>query len=491
MSVSQSAVARVTGIDVAFKNFNVGTAFMLAQRLAVIGQGNTLSTYSTAKKIFSSAGAVGAAYGYGSPLHLVAKQLFPDNNDGIKGIVVTFYPLIDDATGIVAAGDIGATGAATAAGGGTVKVGGIASAAIVIPSGSTDLEALELIKTAINAIIDVPAIAGAVVPLSFNFPLTAKWKGESGNGITIDISDLECTGLIFSTSAMAAGANNPDVDLATALIGEIWETMILNCMNYDDTTTLDKFQVYGEGRWDQLVKKPLVVAVGCIANFATRTAITDARKDDRINYLIESVGSLELPSSIAARGLAKDIISTANDNPPQNYKGRLTQLEAGADADQEDYATRDNAVKFGASTNIKTGTVTELADIVTFYHPVGEPIPAFRYVVDIVKLQQVEYNTRLIFESDDWKGAPLLPAGQPTTNKTAKTPNDAKTALRNLADSLALAAIISDADFTKENLTAEIDGTNPKRLNWTFPVKLSGNAEVISGDILFGFFLGT
>jgi hypothetical protein len=193
---------------------------------------------------------------------------------------------------------------------------------------------------------------------------------------------------------------------------------------------------------------------------------------------------------IAARGLAKDIIPTANDNPAQNYKGKLTQLQTGADASQESYTVRNNAIKLGASTNIKTGDVAELADIVTFYHPAGETNPAYRYVCDVVKLQNIVYNCEIIFASDEWKGAPLLPDGTPTTNPTAKQPRDAKTALSNLADSLADKAIISDPDFTKAGITVAIDSMNPKRLNWTFPVKLSGNTEVISGDVYFGFYLG-
>ena len=60
---------------------------------------------------------------------------------------------------------------------------------------------------------------------------------------------------------------------------------------------------------------------------------------------------------------------------------------------------------------------------------------------------------------------------------------------RYFRNSLALAAIIVEPEFTKENLTAEIDGTNPKRINTEFPVKLSGNVEINSTDIFFGFFL--
>jgi len=144
----------------------------------------------------------------------------------------------------------------------------------------------------------------------------------------------------------------------------------------------------------------------------------------------------------------------------------------------------------GASNNIKSGGVAELNDIVTFYHPVSEgKYPAKRYVVDIVKLQNIIYNVRLIMEQDSLKGAPLVPDQDIVTNPAAIQPKAIKTMFINLADSLALAAIISDAKFTKKNLKVAIDSENPKRVNVTFPVKLSGNIEVSSTDVYFGFYL--
>jgi hypothetical protein len=39
-------------------------------------------------------------------------------------------------------------------------------------------------------------------------------------------------------------------------------------------------------------------------------------------------------------------------------------------------------------------------------------------------------------------------------------------------------------------MTVGIDSENPKRLNVSFPVKLSGNVEISSTDVYFGFYLG-
>ena len=78
MGVSTSTVSRITGLETHYKNFNTGNAAMLPQQLAIIGQGNDDAVYSLDKyEIEGSADAVAQKYGYGSPLHLAALQLFP------------------------------------------------------------------------------------------------------------------------------------------------------------------------------------------------------------------------------------------------------------------------------------------------------------------------------------------------------------------------------------------------------------------------------
>jgi len=133
MSIPASVVARVTGVNVEFKNFNLGQALFLSQRIAVIGQGNTASTYALTKKIVTSQKEVAETYGYGSPVHLASMQLLPANGNGIKGIPITIYPLEDDGSGVAAAGSIDVTGDATNQGGGYVYIGGVKSDYIVIP----------------------------------------------------------------------------------------------------------------------------------------------------------------------------------------------------------------------------------------------------------------------------------------------------------------------------------------------------------------------
>ena len=111
-AVDVSAVARVVGIKTEFKDLRGGGILYLPQRVGIIGQGNSLSVYSNDKAQVTSALQVAQTYGFGSPLHLAAKQLFPDNGDGVGTIPVTVYPLDDAGTGVASTGDVTPTIAA-------------------------------------------------------------------------------------------------------------------------------------------------------------------------------------------------------------------------------------------------------------------------------------------------------------------------------------------------------------------------------------------
>jgi phage tail sheath gpL-like len=486
--ISPSAASRVCGVDVEYKNFNSGNAAMLPQRLAVFGVGNDDADYGLEKyEGGGSASAVGDRYGYGSPLHLMAKIFFPPAGASAT-FPVTFFPLKPPQNATAAEGSITVTGTATANGSGTIFIGGV-RVEFAVTKGQAPAAIRQTIKEAVNGNTDVPAAADIDSETSVII-LTSKWSGESSNLISLEMEG-NFPGLTFSTLGFAGGALDPDITPAFQKIGNVWETQILDSFDYKKLTRLDQYQEFGEGRWGSLEKKPLLVAHGCADTLEVRGAITDPRKTDYINYLIVSVGSRELPFVIAAKGLVNDIMTTANNNPAQGYKGLLTGLHCGDDSVQESYSQRDSSVKKGASTNIKNGSVAELTDIITFWHPESEgTFPSRRYVVSLVKLQNIVFNVRLIMEADALKGAPLVADTQPTRNRAAQSPKMIKASLMNLADSLAQEAILAESEFTKKNLTVLLDTANPNRLNNTFPVKLSGNIEITDSLIQFGFLLG-
>lgn len=488
-AIDASAVARALGIQTQFKDLRQGRIALLPQRVAIIGQGNTASTYTTARNDnLQTAAEVGQAYGFGSPLHLAALQLRPVNGDGIGTIPMTIFPLQDDASGVAATGTITPSGTVTEQASYIVYVNNMPSQAFVVPVGATVAAMCTAITNAINATLDLPVTA---TDNTTSVGLTAKWEGTSSNDILVSVVGSTTSGAAFAIGAMSGGLVNPDVDAALALVGEVWETMILNCLEIADTTTLGKYQVFGDGRWGPLTRKPCLVFTGNTeADVGNATTVSDARKTDKINCQLVAPGSAHLPFVVAARQLAR-IVKRANENPAYDY-GSLdaSGLTPGVTGDQWDFPTRDAALKAGSSTSEVKDGVINIGDVVTFYHPDGDLYPAYRHVVDVVKLMNIIFNLVLVFETDAWDGAPLIPDGQPTTNRDAKTPAAAKAAASAMLDSLGLEAIISDAETAKQNVVAQINSQNPKRLDLNITVQLSGNVNQTAIDLNFGFFFG-
>lgn len=488
MSIDASAVARTLGVTTQYKNLRRGSIFYLPQRIAVIAQGATASTYSAAKWQSWNAVEVGQRFGFGSLLHLIARELFPTNGDGVGTIPVTFYPLSDHESGVVAEGVITPTGTQTTAQTYYARIGGVLSQAFTLPVGCNVATACDTIVAAINATLEMPVIA---TDGTTTVDLEAKWKGATGNDIKIEILGT-VSGIAFGITDMASGATNPTVDSALAQIGDVWETLVINGLNIEDTTALGTYATFGEGRWLPLVRKPLVVFTGVTtASRSSATSVSAARTTDRVNAQLTAPGSPNLPCMVAARQVAR-IAVVANNNPPMDYGAQVVSgITPGTDAQQWNYSDRDTAVKAGSSTTTVSNGEILIGDVVTMYAPTGDPSPAYRYVVDIVRLQNVIFNLSLIFSAQEWVAAPLIPDVQATTNRAARKPRQAVAAANAMIDSLGLEAIISDPAESKKVTTASIDSMNPKRLNVEVTVPLSGNTNIRDVVLNFGFYYGT
>lgn len=488
-AVDPSARAAVLGIKTEFRNLAVGNLFSLPQRCGLIGQGATASTFATTKAQYFTANAVGSTYGFGSPVHLAALQLLPVNGDGIGSIPLTVYPLEDDGSGIASAGDITPTIGTVVEGNHYAKINNILSQAFTITTVDTVATITAKVETAINAVTQMPVIAtdGTTV-----LDTVSKWKGASANDIVIEMVSPANSGITWAITQHVSGATNPSVADALAQVGDVWETMFVNCLDVADTATLDLYAAFNEGRWGALTHKPCVFMTGNLATtVANATAVSDARKTDRTNGQLVAPASNDLPFVVAARQMAR-VIKQANSNPATAYGGlQATGLVPGIDGSQWDYAQRDAALKAGSSTIEVKDSVVSIEDIATFYHPTGDPLPAYQYLVDVVKLQNIIFNTDLIFKDPGWKSAPLMPDDQVITNPNARKPKDAVAAVASMIDSLGEAAIISDPKTAKGTVTAVINSSNPKRLDVRFTVQLSGNVKIISTDLFFGFFFGT
>jgi phage tail sheath gpL-like len=488
MAIDTSARASALGIGTEFKDLREGGVPSLPQQIAVFAQGASASTYDLDKWVATSAGAAGAKYGYGSPIHLALRELLPANGDGVGTIPVTVYPLEDAYEAVAAEGRITPSGTQTEDAVVRVRVSGVLSAPFVVETDDSVADICDKIVAAVNAVLEMPVIATDVTT---RVDLEAKWAGASGNDLVIEVI-ADSLGVTYAVVQPTGGLVNPAVDDALDLVGERWETMALNALNPGDEDALDAFQTFGEGRWDDLVHKPWVVFCGNTeAVLATATAVTDTRKDDRVNCQLTAPGSVNLPFVVAARQLAR-IARMANNNPATGYRAqRATGLIPGTDAEQWDYATRDLAVKAGSSTvEVKDGVVN-ISDVVTFYHPTGEDPPGFRYVVQIVKLQNAIYAMNAEFSKVEWVAAPLVNDDDAVVNPNAKQPKMARAKANAILAALGRDAIIANVKAAQKKTTAVIDEDNPDRLNLGVEFPISGNTNITAVSLVFGFNFGS
>ncbi len=488
--VDASARARVVGVDSTFRDLRGAGARLLPQRVALVGQGATAVTYALTPVQVTGHAFVGQTFGFGSPLHLAALAMLPNNGDGLGTIPLTLYPVADGGT--AASGQITPSGTQVATASYRAIIGGIRSAPfIILAGGAADAALATAIADAINATLEMPVIATTTVAV---VELDAKWKGSSTNAEEIGITiEGVLDGITFGFTPMVGGASNPSIAAALASIPPgTWETIIVNCNEYNDLTTLGELKTWGDGRWLALSKSPVFALTGTRATTVANAVVSDARKTDHINGFATSYGCPNLACQIAARAAAR-VAVVANNNPPVEYSRQKLNgiLEPGPDAAQEDYTALNLSVLLGSSTSVVRDGVAVISDLLHFYHPDGEEPPAFRHVVDTVKLANVIYNVRVIFEAAEWDGAPLIPDDQPTTNPAARRPKDAIAAVNSMLDGLGLEAIISDPATAKLQTTAVIDSGNPKRLNVGIVVQLAGNTNIISIPVDFGFFFGT
>ena len=474
-------------LDTQYKDSRSGAAPKLRQHVAIYAQGASTATYSTDKIQPTGAAEVGAAYGYGSPMHLIAKVLWPRFAASIEGCDVTFHPLEDGTT--AAAGDITPGGTQSSVGEYQLKAGGEVSDVFVIPADSSVADVCDILTAAGAAALDLPI---TVTDSDTKVTTTSKWKGASANDIVVEVVVITDGGMTFAITQPTGGAGNPDVDDALGQVGETWESMLLNAFEFDDAVTLGKFSVWGEGRWNKNTHKPAVVFTGNTQTTpADAYAVSDARPTDRVNAYLMAPGSKQLPC-VAAAAQLKKIAERASAAPPRGYlKMVCPEAIPGSDADSWDYTKRELAGGKGCSNSLTVDGVLKCGDVFTFYKPTGELPPAYRKVVHIVRLQNTLHAIDLKLGSDEWASAPLLPNGQPTDEPSAKYPNDAVGDCMGVVETLGLNAILADTATTKKLITASISGDDADELTLKIPVKLSSNTDKIAGVLEYGFNFNT
>ena len=502
-TLDPSAIASATSVAVRQKVQN-NAANLRPEVVVCIGQAQTGITAHLNELTLASGNAddIGVMFGFGSPLHRMAKKLFPKNGNGSK--VDTYF------IGVAAPGTSSAevrTITVTAASGIKKSLNGylvvtdmnfeaaadvagkIATNAQLNPAKAprgTDLNAYEktyipftLIKgmTADEAAAAIQEVLSESIDLPFTAAigstgheddviLTAKWAGSDSafeiaivdeDGNAVDSTTYGVTFTNTETTASAGVGTIPDAALAL-MDEELGVTRVIS--QYATTTVLDKLQEKFEAFHDGLIAQ-YVMCYSAIAapesgtvpgtwDVATLISAGTSRRNDSVNVqIVGDAGNLR----------------------------KLTYLE------------RNRLLKAGYTNLVrKTDGSYRLMDLATFYHPVGKTNPLFRFDRDVTVVGNIAYDIMSYFrDSDEWKSVILIGKDDITTNPAARSVEDIKAAVNARIGLLGIAGLIAHYTEAQKETEVEIDSNNPNRVNINPKFDITGVGRIFDITNFIGF----
>lgn len=506
-SLDIGAVASATSVSIKQKNQN-NAANLRPEKIVVIGQASTSASVETNRLYLASGNSddAGVIFGFGSPLHRMARKLFPKAGNGSK--VETYYlPVAAPSTGAVEKQTISfdvANGGVTKSFNGYILLkdmifetaadvaGKVATIyhnnpakaprgtdlnsyetkaiPFTVVKGMTAAQIAAALTDALDDYVEVPfTMATEKVDSADVLTLTAKWKGSDG---CFDLSIVDTDGnapiksdcgvaFTVTRTTQAAGVGTiPDEALAV-IDEELGVTRVVS--QYANSTVLDKlkekFEAWHEGLIAQYVicysaiKAPESQSVPGTWDIQTLIQEGNSRRDDSVNVqIVGDFGELRKPN----------------------------------------YGERDKLVKAGFSHLMqKSDGSYVLMDLVSFYHPVGKTNPLYRFDRDVTVVANVAYDFMQTFrDSDEWKSIIIIAESDVTTNPAARSLKDVKAAVNTRIGLLGIAGLVANYAEAQKNTMVEIDSSNPNRININPNFEITGVGRIYDITNFVGFYYG-
>jgi len=497
-AVGKERISRVVGYKITKGAYTEGGQ-NLPMRIAVLGAANHANQaglgLAPEPATITSANEAGELYGYGSPLHQMARILRPIFGGGIGGIPTVFYPQLEGAGSTVTTINVTVTGTPTK---------NIAHRLVINGRDNVDGEYYEFVVASTDDAAAIHAKIIAAVNNVTNSPVTAalgtgtvtlstKWYGATSANLNVSLyTNNDSAGLTYTVGAKVSGAGTESIAAALTAFGNNWNTIVINPYGESVFSQLEMFNgtpsaTTPSGRYTGIVFKPFISCWGSTeSDKDTLIAITGAaaRMNQVTHVLCPAPKSAGFPWEAAANGV-RLIARTAQDTPHLDVNGQsypdMPVPSDGLIGDMADYENRDLLVKNGASTVDFVNGVYEVQDMITTYRPAGEIPPQFRYTRNLILDWNIRYGY-LLLELTNVKDKAIAADEDFVSAAGVIKPKQWKSILYDYFDQLANRALVSGSDFSKNSLVVAVADSNPDRLETFFRYKRTGTVRIASTD---------
>lgn len=493
--------SRAVGYKLLSRNFNPSTPY-LPMRIAVIGEANTANQATLDDTPFelTTSKEAGDRYGYGSPLHQIARILKPVYGGGVSCPVIV-YPQASDVAATACVYKLGVAVASTVTVATTHYVviagrDGIdgTSYAVNLEVGDTQSDVTGKIIDAVNNVVSAPVTASLS---TLDVDLTTKWKGLTAANLQVRIeTGDEAAGVVYSEVSTTGGTGAVSLYYLMQDFGENWNTIVVNPYS-DQLANLETYNGAPDptnptGRFLPTVFKPFVALFGSVLSTKSALiAITDAsaRKEECTNVLCPAPNSEAWPWEAAAN--AAVLCANIAGPTPHLGIGGLSYPDMPIPADEvvgemASLDDRNYLMKRGCSTAVIINGKYQIQDFVTTYHPDGDVLPKFRYVRDLLVDFNIEYGWKIIMIRDIQDKA-IISDTVPVRVSNTISPKQVKALLYGHIDEQAQRALLTDFDFSKDSVEVEVNGSAPYRLDIAFRYKRTSTANQVSTDAAVDF----
>lgn len=501
-AVTLDRISRIVGYKITKGNFNESSP-NLPQRIAILAEANEpyqATLLLTPQQITSSQQAA-SLFGDGSPIHMIARILFPFSGDGVGGVPVYVYPQAKAAGATAKLLKIVPTGVATANVTHYLKVAGRDGIdgtfyEVNISLGDNSAQICQKIEDAVNNLYGSPVTADAD---SYETILTSKWKGLTAEGLSVTVdTNGNAAGMSYAISSPQAGVGTPSISGAIAQFGADWTTIVVNSYGLETTTitTLMAFNGIPDpasptGRYAGIIMKPFIAISGSVAD--NPSSITDLYPLDVTIAVAPAPGSAGLALEAAANMTLLFAVQAQN-SPHLDVAGQaypdMPISTTWPTATMALYNSRDAIVKKGCSTVNLIAGAYQVQDFVTTYHPDGEVPPQFRYCRNL----NIDFNVRYgyyLLELINVVDHAIAADGDTVTADGIVKPKMWKSVIDEYADDLSKRALTVQPAFMQASITVNVGTSNPDRLETFFRYKRSGFARIASTTAEAGFNFGT
>lgn len=383
--------------------------------------------------------------------------------------------LADAGPGVNATGTITVTGPATGAGTINLYIAGQRVQVGVALSDSANTVAAAIV-TAVNGSTDLPVTA---VAASAVVTLTCRWKGATGNDITVLDSfrgtaggEARPAGIGLAYVAMASGATNPSLTAAIIAMGDEEYDYVVH--PYTDSTNLDYMQTeMGEssGRWSY---SRLIFGHAYSALRGDLSSLTTAGglRNDQHQTIAAIDADCPNPCwEYAACYAARNAVFLDANVARPTQTGELTGMLPPRAGQRFLFTEVNSLLSYGIATSYVAGGSLRVGRAITTYqeNTFGQADASY---LDSETLHQSAYVLRDLRSVITSKYARHALASDGTAfgaGAAIVTPSVIRGELVARYRALEADGIVENAEAFAANLIVEIDSNNPNRLNVLYP----------------------